>query len=410
MAAHAKILLVGTLLATVTFAGAAISQDTPTTLVIEQVDMGDVFAGQTLNVEDGYGQTVVTAAAVGNSSSGAVENGALDLTLSQSKSGNARASITVNAASSVGEGVALIGEAVGNSSEAGAYGANLNATVTQSIAAGSEITAGTGLFASNGQLYGGGNISSTAIGNSQAFGASDGEATYAVTQDNAGLVQAQTGAVVKYMPTNAVFSAAAVANNVSASGSGTAQTATIVQNRTGTRTQAATYVSAGNAWDVTGAAVATANNIAITNTDGPLHVSATQNNETYVRAEAVVSPYEFGVATASAYGVGNSSLAGNQGEEVTFDNDQTNNGGVEVIASFNGNNGYDAYSSATAIGNAVTGYACSDCQATLNATSRQVNESNVSATSTMTVGGVNRNNVGTSNAVGNSATFYVTRP
>jgi hypothetical protein len=95
-----------------------------------------------------------------------------------------------------------------------------------------------------------------------------------------------------------------------------------------------------------------------------------------------------------------------------LDNTQWNaGGGVEVIAVFAGTDGYDAYGQATAVGNDVTGYACSDCTGTMDVTNRQTNNADVGASSSVTVGNQGaRSVVGTSVATGNNASFYVTRP
>jgi hypothetical protein len=64
-----------------------------------------------------------------------------------------------------------------------------------------------------------------------------------------------------------------------------------------------------------------------------------QYNTAYVRAQAEATSYEFGGAQATAYGVGNSAMASNaNGPGLVLDNVQVNDGGgVEVIASFEGN-------------------------------------------------------------------------
>jgi hypothetical protein len=102
--------------------------------------------------------------------------------------------------------------------------------------------------------------------------------------------------------------------------------------------------------------------------------------------------------------------AGNNDRYLKIDNSQLNTGGVEVQAVMAGTNGYDAYVSADAVGNAVTGYACSECSGTLTATNVQTNSGNVSATASTTVRGANRAVITGVNAVGNAATFYVSRP
>jgi hypothetical protein len=411
MPVRARILLVGTLIATAASAGVATSQSAPdpTTVESEQVQLGDVFATQTLNVVDVTGPTTVTTAAVGNSLSGAVDGASLELTSSQAMAGSAAASTTITGSGSLGSTVTVVTEAVGNGGEAAAYNGNMTANVTQGVTGG-QITADTTIDAASGRITCCASVSTTALANSQAYGVVGGTATTSTTQFNTAIVQSQTGAVVQYMPAPAVFSSSSIANNVSSSGENATQSATVVQSVTGQRTQASTFVSTGNAWDVTAAATATANNAAIVNQGGSLAATTSQDNTSYVRSESVVNAYDYGAATAMSFGVGNSVLAGENGGYVDIDNTQLNSGGVEVVSTFTGQTGYDAYGSAIAQGNAITGYACSECEATLRAASRQTNDSDVSATTTMTVNGSGRAAVGNANAVGNSATFYVTRP
>jgi hypothetical protein len=132
-----------------------------------------------------------------------------------------------------------------------------------------------------------------------------------------------------------------------------------------------------------------------------------------VRAQAASGAYEFGTSSVMATGIGNSVIADETGQQVTLDNVQVNGtGGVEVIASSTGTQGYDLSSSATAMGNAVTGFACSDCSGRMSITNNQVNGSDISATNTVGVvpGGTARSVTGVTTAVGNSATFYVSKP
>ena len=155
---------------------------------------------------------------------------------------------------------------------------------------------------------------------------------------------------------------------------------------------------------------ASGNVVAAVNEGVLLDVTTTQFNQSYVRAQAEGSAYEFGEGAATAYAVGNSTLAGNSGEAVVLENVQLNTGGgVEAIASFSGEEGYDGYSRATAVGNDVTGYACATCYGSMTIGSTQTNSADVGATSTTTVGSGRLIN-STSTAVGNNASFYVTRP
>lgn len=324
--------------------------------------------------------------------------------------GDAGATTTLNVAGSNGQATILT-EAVGNTLDAGAYGADMTANVTQTLGA-NEVTARSDVVGPTAHLNDGGYISATAIGNSTGFGTSDeGTATMDVSQSSSALVQADVEAVVQYMPDTAVFSAVATSNNVSTSGSnGTTQELAVDQTMNGPRTQASTFVSSANAWEIDGSTAAIANNVSASNEHGALEVDVVQSNTSYLQADTVVLAYDYGRGGAQAYGVGNSNLAGNNGQYVDIDNSQFNSGGVEVSASFQGNGGYDSYSSSVAMGNAVTGYACSECQGTLNANSTQFNSGGVSSTSTVNITGSGRSITGNSTAVGNSASFWVSSP
>jgi hypothetical protein len=90
---------------------------------------------------------------------------------------------------------------------------------------------------------------------------------------------------------------------------------------------------------------------------------------------------------------------------------QTNEGGgVEVIASLDGNTGYDAVASSTAMGNAVTGYVCSDCSGKMTVNNNQTNSADIGARTTVSVTNSGRSVVGVSTATGNNASFYVSSP
>lgn len=368
-----------------------------------------MFSGQTLNVVDVDEQVTVATAAVGNALSGAVENGRLDLRAVQDLQGNVGAATRLGAGS-VGGPTTLATSAVGNTGDAGAYGADLAAAVTQAGGYGA-VAARTDIDAPAGRYLGGAGVSTAAIVNAQAFGVQGGRAEYAVDQVSAASADAAVSATLQYVPAPAAFTASAVSNSVSSSGQASAQEARAVQHTGATaRTQALTLVAAGNAWNLAGAATAAANTASVANQGGSLDAAFDQTNGGGVLAQSVVSAYDFGAGSAQAYGVGNSSLAGNNDVVVTVDNLQLNTGGVEAIADFTGHAGYDGYAAATAMGNATTAYACAECAGLLQAASRQINEADVSAGASITVGGSNRSVIGASTAIGNSASFYVSNP
>ncbi|HEY0053256.1 MAG TPA: holdfast anchor protein HfaD, partial [Caulobacteraceae bacterium] len=161
---------------------------------------------------------------------------------------------------------------------------------------------------------------------------------------------------------------------------------------------------------VQASAQAMGNNAAISNQGGSADVVAVQDNRTYVRAQTQLSAYDFGGGAAVAYGAGNALQVGQNDVTANIDVTQVTNGGVEVIATFDGTQGYDGAASATAVGNAVVGYACSDCGANLTVNNSQTNLDGVSATSATRVAGAGRAVVSGATATGNSATFYVSRP
>ena len=173
---------------------------------------------------------------------------------------------------------------------------------------------------------------------------------------------------------------------------------------------ASTSANAANAWDLAGRARATANQTLLYNDGGSVVATTDQSNLSRVRASATVTSYDWGAAAAVAAGTGNEVVAGTNDVYLEIDNSQVNSGGVEVSADFTGTNGYDAYVSADAVGNSVTGYVCSTCQGNLIATNAQTNSGPVSATATTTVRGTGRATASSASAVGNTATFYVSRP
>lgn len=396
------------IVATTSFAAAATSRADPSELDNLQVQLGDVLADQTLNVVDANGPTTLSTSASGVSLAGAVEGGDMILTSSQSMQGAALAHASATAQGSMGVGVSLVTEAVGASGSVTLSGGSVNAEMGQTVAG--NVTAGSNVAAPSGAIYEGGSISTTALGAAQGLGAEASSVRATLAQTTRGVVEAQTGLVVQYMPAPVVVSSAGVANSLSADGANATQSHTVDQSMTGGRTQASTFVASGNAWDVTAASTATANTATLTNKGSSLSVTTRQANQGHVRSEAVLSAFTFGAATAQAYGVGNSVYAGEEGPSLTLDTTQVTTGGVSTSASLEGVDGYDATASATALGNAATGYACSDCQGKMTVSNSQTSDGNVAARSTITVDGSGRALTGVATAVGNSATFFVTRP
>lgn len=391
--------------------GAATSQTAPSGVINNQVQLGDVFSTQTLNVVTATEGVGATAQATGNGASAYAVGSNMDVRSNQTMVGATAARTTVNVSQGMGANSGLNTTAVANNASVGATQSTVTGVVTQIATFAPSVTA-------NSQIEGygatAGNVTSvnTAVANNTDLSLNNGSAGVLVNQSSAATVRADGGAILEYVSGEANVASVAVGNNMSGSGiNNSAYRASVNQSNTGAITQATMFTAYGNAQTANTSATASGNVISNQNEGPLLDVASTQTNQSYVRAQTEGSAYLFGTGTATAYGVGNSNIAGNSGRELVLDNTQVNSGGgVEAIASFSGQDGYDAYASARAAGNDVTGYACSYCAGSMTVNNRQTNSADVGATSNVNVGGTARSINGSSSAVGNNASFYVTRP
>jgi len=387
------------------------AQTPPSAVVNNQIQLGDVFATQTLNVvtvEEGVGAETT---ANGNAVLAAVEGADMAVTSNQTMAGSTRAQTVVNASGSLGESSQINTTATGNIADVMATQGTVTGVITQ-IATASDSATAIGQVEAETATAGDLGVATTAASNSASIGLTNGSAGVRVNQSSAADVLADGGAVVQYVSGTADVSGVAAGNSVALVGTDTsAARIAVSQTNTGDFVQASQFTAYGNAQTANTSANATGNVVGAVN-DGPLiDVASNQYNQAYVRAQAEGSAYQYGAGTAVAYAVGNSVLAGNNGESVVLDNVQLNTGGgVEAIASFTGQEGYDAYSRATAIGNDANAYSCGSCTGQMTIDNRQTNDADVGATSTTTTGGTARSINSTSQAIGNNASFYVTRP
>jgi len=358
-----------------------------------------------VDVTDGVSATTT---ATGNSADFTVDGGDLDVRSNQALEGDVTAQTTLNVSSHAGESSILSTAATGNTGDSGVIsgvhtGVYNQRTEAVSITAASDVQAPD---ASAGDV----SSSAQAIANSQGLAQSGGAAGAGVNQVNNAEVNAQNQGTFSYVYGQSDFTATAAGNNVTAAGGGSGQRVVIDQSNNAALGQAGAYTSYGSGYLTNTQATVTGNNVTAAEQSPILDVTANQTNLAYLRAEAVNAGNEFGAGTATAYGVANSIVAGNAGAEVDLDNTQYNaGGGVDAYAEYGGEQGYDAAASATAIGNASAGYACSDCGSVMSVNNSQTNSANVRAESRTTVTSA-RSVVGVANAVGNTASYYVTRP
>jgi len=407
MRTPAKILLAGTLVAILP-SGAATSQTAPDWVLNDQVQLGVVTSDLNLDVVEATDSISGVSTATGNAYSSSADGRDVDMRSNQSLQGAVSADTRLDVHSNAGLSTSLSTAATGNTGDAAVAGATMTGVYTQTTGAVSIY--GHSHIEAPDAVAGDVTSSAQAVGNSQGIAASYASVGARVNQTNAAEVKSDGGGVIGQTTGSTVFAATSTANNVTGSGSSSAAERMIVtQRNTAALTQAGQFTAFGNSYLATTQATATGNNISATN-DGPLlDLTANQTNQAYLRAQSESSSYLFSSGQANAYGIGNSVLAGDLNGELVLDNTQLNEGGgVDVVASYTGDQGYDAQASATAIGNAATGYACGECSG-MTVNSRQTNTADVGSSSTVTVNGYARSVSGVATAVGNTATYYVTR-
>lgn len=372
--------------------------------------MGDVFSTQTLNVVDVSDSTTATTSATGNSVTSAVVSGSLNVQSSQTMNANAKAQTTVNVTANAGAQTILNTAALGNGSDANSFGGGpLTGSFTQTTGA-TQILATSDFNAQNAQT-GAASLSVQAMANSHGVALSDTSANTTTIQTSNARTEADGGAVLTYTPGTASATASGVSNNLTGAGSGNAsQTLVATQTMNGPLTQATQSINLGNGQTIQSNATASANNIFVSNENGPVAVTDNQTNNGFTFAQSAATGFEFGSGQASSSAIADSVLVGNSGPSLSLDNTQSNDVSVVSNASFSGANGFDASTSATAMGNAVTGFACSDCGGVMNVRNNQINSSGVSSTSTIDIAASNRSVNASATAVGNNATFYVSKP
>ena len=412
MAIPARIRLAGTIAATALYVAAATeaSAQDGTIVLNEQLQLGDVFSHQTLNVVDAQEQVTVSTSAQGNSASGAVENGSITVQSDQTMQGDSVAATDITLGGDTYGEVNATTQAGGNYLAVSAYDATLTLDATQSNT-GSLVSATTEVGDSNARLHAGASVGASAISNTVALYGQGSVVSGTIDQSSSAVVRSFGRIESQYIPAAASVDSQAIVNAVAVNSDQTSgQDLSIVQSSTGDFIEAEASANAGNAWDLAARARATANQAVLYNEGGSVVNASNQQNSSFVRASALTTAYDYGRAEAYARGAANELSVGNNDIYVEIDNSQFNSGGVDVIATFSGTNGYDVSVGADAVGNSVTGYACSDCEGYLEARNTQTNNGDISAAANTTVAGSTRAVITGANAVGNAATFHVSRP
>jgi len=353
------------------------------------------------------GVTASTTAQANGVSIG-VTNADASASSNQENQGLVNAHSAVSIGAYAGGASAVRTTAVGNSGALSAANGTVSARVVQVNS--NDVTARGEVEASSAALKDL-TVSSLAMGNSQGVNLNNGSAGVRISQSTTANVLADGGASVGYVSGTSAVTATTAGNNINIDGgSQSAVRAITDQANTAEVTQATKVTSYGSSYLSATTATATGNNLAVQN-EGPLaDVTSHQLNTSAVWGQAEGASTLFGAAQTSAYAAGNAAQVNNIGSELTLDNLQTNDGGgVEATARFQGQDGYDTVTSATAMGNAVTGYACSQCNGRMTVTNNQTNLTSVGASSSTTINS-GRQTTGVATAIGNNASFNVTAP
>lgn len=394
-------------------ATAATSQDIPDgQFTSNQEQNNPISAVQTLNVEQKDGLTRADTSAAGNNLQ--VGNVDYDATLYsfQFNKGRITAETHINGVNtgdedlSLGTPVYATSQAIANYQSGVTNGAHLTADTRQSSTA-DQVAASTHVIAPNNAIYLSGEGNATTVVNHTAYEVTNGRLDSKSWQSSDSEARADTSATVHYSPSPNAYNAMATNNYYGAySDDRGSQEHDITQTQSAiTRARAEVY--AGNVWNMQANATAVGNDVNIQNAGGSMVVTNDQTQTGRVLSQAEIpAADQYGAVYATATGIGNAMAAGNNDKYVRIDNNQLSSGGVDVIASFDGNVGWDGYVTADATGNSAIGYACSSCKADMGVDNTQVNNSDINATATASVA-KGRTIVSTARAVGNSASYYV---
>ncbi len=380
-------------------------------IVIDQVQLGNVWSDMTVDVPHYTSDAVSTSSAVGNAAAGLIKSGDIDVDVTQDLQGDVSATNTLSGYSA-GTAIATT-TAYGNAATGGTWHGNTTYNANQTSSG--NVSADTKV-----RLDGANQIATatTAIANVSVPSDEYGANNAFQTQDSQGSVSSTTTAVMCCDNTSATFVTTAGANAVSSTGStSTNITGAMQRTASGERVEAATDVYMHDGNDVLVATTGFGNSATVHNQWGYASLGQDgaelyQDNETAVDSQSYVTlDHWSGYASSSAYGVGNSGLISNIGSDTDAYAIQDNSGTVYTSANLTGNSsvGGTGVVNATSIGNAVTATLCNLCSGD-SAVRGGVNQTNSGAiiargnAHVPNSGGI----YGSATAVGNSATYQST--
>ncbi len=381
----------------------ALAQSAPSTVLNEQINLGDTFATMDVVVQSGAdGDVTSDALAAGNVISGeaAVASGSVTDSL-QVTSGDSQAAATLEGGFIAGAAT-VSSTSYGNSSLWREYEGD---TIGQDTQSGAQITSNaTATDTSSDSLA----VSAVATANITDLGYNEGDFTTTANQVANAFVAAQ--AEIDGCCTNETTSAtsAAIANSYQSFSSNATAVANVSQFSTGPSITGTTNVDQDETPLLAAASTASANNIVVNNEWGYAQLTGEQSNTSAVSATTTVTLDDWtDSADTSAYGVGNAIILTTIGASTEVFYEQSNTGDISATTSFDGSSNASgaASTAATAVGNAYTGYVCTTCApGAAGGEISQFNSGTITASGQLNASGAG-NVFGSASAIGNTASF-----
>ncbi len=390
--------------------GAAYAGDT-TDIINVQLDNDPFTAGINVVAVDVV-SVLGAATALGNTLSVDIATGDLTLDSKQTLSGAGKSEsvISVNSAT---DGLDSLATTFGNSATITTCCGTIDAVSEQTIAADADMEAVSTVTAAG--WADSATSTASAVGNALSYETWGGDRITAwAGQTNNSDVLSEATLNAGLLATSATITSTAIGNSATMGGENTTLDVDALQSNFGTSVFSEAVTIAASGENVINTATATGNTYNVENSFGFARVVSGQANRADVTALSDVTLTDWeGWNASSAYAVGNSTLASNIGSDLELNTTQTNDGGVEAHATFTGGTGHggvgddsvtDFVTSATAFGNAVSGYVCATCGGGIGANNRQTNSGSIVASSTVNAGSGGAL-IATASAVGNSATY-----
>lgn len=378
---------------------------TTSTILNGQLQLGDVVSSASVVTRNGADATSAIATSAGNAVSGANLTGNLEADSDQVMSGATFAAALVDAGNT--RATTVVATAQSNTAEMQTEDGDLLLLATQTTNGGDVVAHATATVVNSQDT----SAATTTASNNTATAADHGDLTVRLAQVAENSSYAVTDVDACCTGTSVAGSSSA-ANTYGSDSTTSTVDARYSQESTGSESRATTDVYQYRAYDVTAASTAAANSATINNEYGYTSIRGRQSSSTDVAAETRLTVGSWsGTAVASAYGVGNATLATSIGSDLVVDITQINSGGVDASTQFAGSSSEagQVLTSSTAIGNAFTGYVCSQCgDASASGRIEQTNSGNITSTATVSTNGAGLV-IGSASAIGNSATFITTQ-